>query len=95
MYRNEKSYDRRHKQSNIPPALAKDKEMKQKPIQKIQAKQNRELQNQPKKNNCGFCGRQNWTTQHNCRATTVKCNICQKIGHFALVCSGKPNNNPK
>ena len=32
------SYDRRHKQSTISPALAKDKEIKQEPIQKNQNK---------------------------------------------------------
>ena len=32
------SYDRRHKQSTIPAALAKDKEIKEEPIQKIQPK---------------------------------------------------------
>ena len=48
------SYDRQQTQSTIPPALAKDKERKQEPIQKIQAKQFREQQKQ-KKNNCGFC----------------------------------------
>ena len=32
------SYDRRHKQSTIPTALAKDKEIKEEPIQKIQPK---------------------------------------------------------
>ena len=68
------SYDHRHKQSTIPPALAKDKEIKQEPIQKIQAKQYR---NQPKNNNCGFRGRQNWTPQHNWSAKTVKCNSFQ------------------
>ena len=33
------SYDRRHKQSTIPSALAKDKEIKQEPIQKVQLRQ--------------------------------------------------------
>ena len=32
------SHDRRHKQSTIPPALAKDKDIKQEPIRKSQAK---------------------------------------------------------
>ena len=32
------SYDRRHKQSTVPHALAKDKEIKEEPIQKIQPK---------------------------------------------------------
>ena len=30
------SYERRHKQSSTPPALAKEKEIKEEPIQKIQ-----------------------------------------------------------
>ena len=54
------SYDRRHKQSTIQPALSKDKEIKQEPIQKIQAKKYREQRNQPKKRDYGFCGQQNW-----------------------------------
>ena len=41
------SYDRRHKQSTIPPALAKDKEIKQEPIQK--SKQNNIENNQNKR----------------------------------------------
>ena len=53
------SYDKRHKQSTIPPALAKKKEIKEKPIQKIQPrnKQNyrKNTETTTKNNNCGFC----------------------------------------
>ena len=72
--------------------LGKRQRKKQKPIQKIRAKQNR---NQPKKNICGFRGQHNWNPQHNCPAKTVKCNSCQKIGNFARLCRGKPNNNTR
>ena len=83
------SYEKRHKQSTIPPTLAKEKETEEESIQKIQPrnKQNH-LQNTEttlKKNNCGFCGQQNWSPQHKCPAKTVECNNCHKIGHFASV----------
>ena len=89
------SCDRRQKQSTLSPVLAKDKGIKRELIQKLQATQYGEQRNQAKKNNCGFCGQQNWTTQHNCPAKTVKRHNCQKIGHFARVCRGKPNNNTR
>ena len=92
---NQNSYDRRHKQSTIPPALAKDKEMKQEPIQKIQTRQHREQGKTPERSNCEFCGQQNRTPKHNCPAKTVKCNNCQKLGHFARVCRGKSQSNTR
>ena len=59
------SYDKRYKQSTIPPALAKEKESKEEPIQKIQPrnKQNyrKYTETTTKNNNCGFCGQQNWS----------------------------------
>ena len=79
------SYDRRDKQSTLPPALAVDKEIKQKPIPKTQAKQYREQQKQPMINNCGFCGQQNWTPQHNCPAKTVK---MQQLPENRALCTG-------
>ena len=90
------SYDRRHKQFTIPAALAKDKEIKEEPIQKIQPKfktdryRGRTIQ---KKRNCGFCGQQNWNPQHTCPAKNAKCNNCQKMGYFARVCRSKQNKN--
>ena len=67
------SYDRRHIHSTIPPALAKEKETKRKPMQKIQARQYREQRKTPKRNYCGFCGQQNWTLKDNVPAKMVKC----------------------
>ena len=58
------SYDRRHKQSTRPPALAKDKEIKQEPIQKIQTRQHRQQLEASTANDCGFYGQQNWTPKH-------------------------------
>ena len=54
------SYDRRNKQSTITPALAKDKEIKEEPIQKTQPiyKTDKYGNTTQKKNNCGFCGQQ-------------------------------------
>ena len=86
------SYDKRHKQSTIPPALAKEKEIKE-PIQEIQPrdKQNyrKNTEKTTKNNNCGFCGQQNWSPQHKCPAKTVECNNCHKKGHFARKCRSK------
>ena len=90
------SYDKRHKQSTIPPALAKEKEMKEEPKQKIQPrdKQNyrKNIEKTTKNNNCGFCGQQKWSPQHKCPAKTVECNNCHKIGHFVRVCRSKTDN---
>ena len=93
------SYEKRHRQSTIPPALAKEKEIKEEPIQKIQPqnKQNpqRKTGETSKTNNCGFCGQKNWSPLHKCPAKTVECNNCHKMGHFARVCRSKNNNTRK
>ena len=75
------SYDRRHKQSTIPAALAKDKEIKEEPIQKIQPKVKTDKygdRTTQKKNNCGFCGQQNWNPQHTCPAKKRNATIARK-----------------
>ena len=57
------SYEKRHKQSTIPPALAKEKEIIKDTIQKIQPRNHRKnTEIIAKNNNCGFCGQQNWST---------------------------------
>ena len=90
------SYEKRHKQSTIPSALAKEKEIKEKPIQKIQPRNYRKkAETTTKNNNCGFCGLQNWTPLHKCPAKTVECNNCHKMGHFARVCRSKTNTNKR
>ena len=62
------SYEKRNKQSTIPPALAKEKEMKEEPIQKIllRYKQNyrKNSETATKNNGCGFSGQQNWSPLH-------------------------------
>ena len=75
------SYDRRHKQSTIPTALAKDKEIKEEPIQKIQPKYKTEKYGNTaqKKNNCG---QQNWNPQHVCPAKKRKMQQLPKNGPF-------------
>ena len=45
------SYEKRHKQSTIPPALAKEKEIKEEPIQKIQPRNHRKNTGITAKNN--------------------------------------------
>ena len=93
------SYEKRHKQSTIPPALAKEKEMKEEPIQKIQPRNKQNFQRNSEttsnNNNCGFCGQKNWSPLHKCPAKTVDCNNCHKMGHFARVCCSKNNNTRK
>ena len=60
--------------------MAKDKEIKQEPIHKIQTKKYRE---QPKKNNnCGFCGQQNLTPGKNGEK--------QQLSEIGTLCTGLP-----
>ena len=90
------SYEKRHKQSTIPPALAKEKEIKEEPIQKIQPRNYRKkAEITTKNNNCGFCGQQNWSPSHKCPAKTAECNNCHKMGHFERVCRSKTYNNKR
>ena len=93
------SYEKRHKRSTIPPALAKEKETKRDPIQKIQPrnKQNyrKNAETTSKNNNCAFCGQRSWSPSHKYPAETVECNNCHKMGHFARVCSSKTNKTRK
>ena len=49
-----------------------------------------EKNNKPK--NCRFCGRNNWTPEHNCPARNSQCNNCKKTGHFAKVCRSRTIN---
>ena len=46
----------------------------------------------PPTRNCHFCGKPNWTSEHNCPAQKSLCNICKKTGHFAGVCKSKTVN---
>ena len=42
--------------------------------------------------NCHFCGKPNWSLEHNCPARRAQCNNCKKMGHFAKVCKSKTVN---
>ena len=85
------SYEKRHKPSTIPAALVKEKEVKQEPIEKIHknyqpnksAHTGRPTQ---KKNDCGFCGQQNWSPSHKCPAKTAERYNRHKLRYFARVC---------
>ena len=91
------SYEKRHKQSKIPPALAKEKEIKEEPITENTTTKlpEKKAEITTKNNNCGFSGQQNWSPSHKCTAKTVECNNCHKMGHFARVCRSKTNNNKR
>ena len=94
------SYEKRHKQSTIPTALVKEKEVKQEPIQKLHKNDqpNNSKHNgrrTQKKNDCGFCGQQNWATSHKCPAKTAECNNCHKLGHFARLCRSNTEKTRK
>ena len=94
------SYGKRHKQSTIPTALVKEKEIKQETIQKIHKKYQPNKHTNTgkptqKKNDCGFCGQQNWTPLHKCPSKTAECNNCHKLGHFVRVCCSKTEHTRK
>ncbi|EDO29904.1 predicted protein, partial [Nematostella vectensis] len=40
---------------------------------------------------CGYCGRDHPRGKINCPAANVRCDKCNKVGHFAAVCRSKPN----
>ena len=86
------SYEKRHKQSTRPSALAKEKEIKEEPRQEIQPRNKQKYRKNteatPKNNNCGIFGQQNWSPSHKCPAKTVECNNCHKI---ARKCRNKIN----
>ena len=75
------NYEKRPKQTTIPPVHAKEKEIKE-PIQKRQPgnknKSPKNIEIITKNNICGFCGQQIWSPQHKYPAQTVECNNCHK-----------------
>ena len=90
------SYDRRHKQSTIPAALAKDKEIKEEPIQKYNQNSkpiNTVTEQHKRKTTADFVDNKIGTHNIHARQKNAKCNNCQKMGHFARVCRSKQNRN--
>ena len=82
------------------------KEIKQEPKQKIQPRSKRDYRKDDnkstnyggttqKKNDCGFCGQQNWTSEHECPAKTLEYNNSHKIGLFARLCRSKTENTKR
>ena len=43
-------------------------------------------------NRCGYCGKTHPRGRTNCPAANVRCNSCNKLGHFSIVCRSSANN---
>ena len=91
------TYEKKNNKNTIPEELIsnREKEIKEKPIQRMD-KFNTRPRNKPNNNRpCRFCNAPNWNQSHKCPPLDQTCKNCGKKDHFARACRQKENYKRK
>ena len=87
------TYEKNNNKNTLPEELisSREKEIKEKPIQRME-KFNKRPRNKFNNNRpCRFCNAPNWSQTHKGPALDQSCSNCGKKGHFARACRQKEN----